>query len=295
MFSAETMANPISIRRSAGAPPAQVHANPVSVRPKLPVPVASTSPAICGRVFDIKRFSSHDGPGIRTTVFLTGCPLRCAWCHNPEAFICQDHCPEGMTVREMTVPTLVRELERDLPYFDPSGGGVTISGGEPLFQSRFTRALLRACRDRELHTALDTTGCADPAVLLEAASLASLVLYDLKSMDPAVHAQWTGVDNRRILENLRLLDAASSQVWIRFPLVPGVNDSDENLEAMISFLSATRFRRVSILPFHRIAAAKYQRFNLPNRMGDTPEPDPAAVESVRARFAAAGFDPHIGR
>ncbi len=295
MVAAEPMAKPVHIRRMTGesAPIARAVPEATCIRSQAEAGTPMTPPP--GRVFDIKRFSSHDGPGIRTTVFLTGCPLRCAWCHNPEAFICQDHTPEGMTVREMTVPTLVRELERDLPYFDPSGGGVTISGGEPLFQSRFTRALLLACRDRELHTALDTTGCADPAVLLEAASLASLVLYDLKSMDAAVHAQWTGVDNRRILENLRLLDATSSQVWIRFPLVPGVNDNDENLQAMISFLSATRFRRISILPFHRIAAAKYQRLNLPNRMGDTPEPSPAAVESVRARFATAGFDPHVGR
>ena len=247
-----------------------------------------------GRIFDIKRFSTHDGPGIRSTVFLTGCPLRCAWCHNPEAFVLHG-VKDGTNVREMTVPALVRELERDVPYFDRSGGGVTISGGEPLCQPGFVRDLLATCRSRELHTALDTCGLVDPKVLAEAATLADLVLYDLKAMDPAVHAAWTGADNRTILENLQRLDDLSVPVWIRLPLVPGVNDDPRNLEAMIDLLSTTRFRRISILPYHRIADAKYQRLGLPNKMAGTEPPTPERIESVRARFAAAGFETHIGR
>lgn len=282
--------------------PAQSPGKPSLLRPSQPLcrtPSPSSvapaaAPLIVGRVFDVKRFSSHDGPGIRSTVFLTGCPLRCAWCHNPEAFACDDHGATSPHTRELTVPSLIQELERDLPYFDASGGGVTISGGEPLFQHRFTRALLQACRERDLHTALDTTGCADPAVLLEAASLSSLVLYDLKSMDPSRHAQWTGIDNQRILSNLQLLHTTTTPVWIRFPLIPGVNDDEANLAAMIAFLQPTRFRRISILPYHRSATAKYQRLQLPDRMADTDEPSPEVIESVRQRFAAAGFEPHVG-
>lgn len=245
-----------------------------------------------GRIFDIKRFSSHDGPGIRSTVFLSGCPLRCAWCHNPEAFA-PDEAGGGNT-RELTVPALIRELERDVPYYDRSGGGVTISGGEPLFQSRFTLDLLAVCRKRELHTALDTCGLVDTTLLLEAAALADLILYDLKAMDSAAHRHWTGAPNPRILENLLALNAHTVPVWIRFPLIPGVNNHAANLDAMLGFLSATRFRRISILPYHKIADGKYQRLGLRNRMAGVEPPSPARIEETRARFAKAGFEVRIG-
>jgi pyruvate formate lyase activating enzyme len=247
-----------------------------------------------GRIFDIKRYSAHDGPGIRTTVFLTGCPLRCAWCHNPEAFALHGEVPAHGRVRDITVPALVRELERDVPYFDISGGGVTISGGAPLSQSRFVFGLLRACRQRELHTALDTCGLVDPALLTEAAALTDLMLYDLKAMDPLIHSEWTGADNQRILANLLLLNRAEVEVWIRLPLIPGVNDDERNLESMIAFLTPTRFRRVSILPYHRIAGAKYQRLGLPNRMLGVEPPSPDRIAEIAARFVAAGFEPRLG-
>jgi pyruvate formate lyase activating enzyme len=250
----------------------------------------SPQAARTGRVFDIKRFSSHDGPGIRTTVFLTGCPLRCAWCHNPEAFA-----NTGIPARDMTVNSLIAELERDIPYYDRSGGGVTVSGGEPLFQSHFVFELLHACRKRELHSALDTCGLVEPALLTEAVELADLILYDLKAMDTTVHRTWTGAGNSRILDNLELLDHLGADVWIRLPLVPGVNDDARNLDATIRFLSKTRFRRISILPYHKIAAAKYQRLGLPDRMAGVEPPLPHHVTEVRARFVAAGFDPHVGR
>ncbi len=267
-----------------------------SVISQAPGTAAKPTPqaARTGRIFDIKRFSSHDGPGIRSTVFLTGCPLRCAWCHNPEAFVCHEENAGNSRIREITVPALVRELERDVSYFDTSNGGVTISGGEPLFQSAFAMELLRACRKRELHNALDTSGCVDPSVLMAAASLADLVLYDLKAMDSATHSEWTGVGNQRILENLRLLQTTDVEVWIRLPLIPGVNDDEGNLDAMIASLSKTRFRRISILPYHKIASAKYQRLGLPERMTGVEPPTPERVEQIRAHFAAAGFDPHVG-
>ena len=260
-----------------------------------PVTQAVSQPPIArqGRIFDIKRFSSHDGPGIRSTVFLTGCPLRCAWCHNPEALVCDDD-SAGERVRNLSVKELITELEKDISYFDASGGGITVSGGEPLVQSRFVLDLLRTCRQRELHTAVDTSGCVDPAVLLEAASLTNLILYDIKSLDSAVHREWTGVGNQRILDNLMLLNSLRMEVWIRLPMIPGVNDDQGNLDAVIQWLSATRFRRVSLLPYHRIAEGKYQRLGLPNRMVGVEPPSPARLEEIRDCFAAAGFDPHIG-
>ena len=245
-----------------------------------------------GRIFDIKRFSSHDGPGIRSTVFLTGCPLRCAWCHNPEAFAL--HAGTGGNTRGVTVSELIRELERDIPYYDNSGGGVTISGGEPLFQGRFTLDLLARCRKRELHTALDTCGLVESSLLAEAASLADLILYDLKAMNLEAHRHWTGASNSRILENLSMLHSLAVPVWIRFPLIPGANDDDGNLEAMTDFLSATRFRRISILPYHKIADGKYQRIGLENRMSGVEPPSAARIEVIRTRFAKAGFDVRVG-
>ena len=185
-----------------------------------------------GRIFDVKRFAIHDGPGIRSTVFFTGCPLRCAWCHNPEAFAAVEL--DGSRVRALGVDELIAELERDVGYYDRSGGGVTLSGGEPLTQPEFVEAVLRKCRARDLRTAVDTSGCAEASLVEMAGRLANLVLYDLKTLDNEVHLEWTGAGNAVVLENLMLLDALEVEVWIRIPLVPGVNDGVEDLDAMIA-------------------------------------------------------------
>jgi pyruvate formate lyase activating enzyme len=264
---------------------------PAAAPSRQPVPI----PPGHGRIFDIKRFSTQDGPGIRTTVFFTGCPLRCAWCHNPEAYVWHDDPGDETRVRDLTLRQLIGEIERDVGFFDNSGGGVTLSGGEPLFQAAFTLELMRLCRARELHVALDTSGCVEPAMLLEAAGLADLVLYDIKAIDPEVHRDWTGAGNQRILENLHLLDRQGGEVWIRLPVVPGVNDDPAAVDGLIGLLAGTRFRRVSLLPFHRIGAGKYRRLGLPDRMAGTSAPAPEHLEAIRARFAAAGFQPQIAR
>lgn len=245
-----------------------------------------------GRTFDIKRFAIHDGPGIRSTVFFTGCPLRCAWCHNPEAFVLTEPTEDGP--REWTVDELVRELERDLPYYDRSGGGVTLSGGEPLGQPEFVLELLEKCRRRELHTALDTSGCAEPELLEQAARTCDLVLYDLKAIDDDVHREWTGASNVLTLENLMVLNGLEVETWIRVPLVPGVNDDPDEIEAMIDFLKDTRFRRVSVLPYHRIANGKYERLGLPNRLEDVEPPGDEEMNQVKERFIDAGFETTVG-
>ncbi len=249
-----------------------------------------------GRIFDLKRFSTHDGPGIRSTVFLTGCPLRCAWCHNPEAFALEESCISPTSqLREVSVDQLIREFERDVPYYDRSGGGVTISGGEPLCQADFTLALLAACRRRELHCALDTSGCANPAVFAQAVALARLVLYDIKLLDHDRHVEWTGASNTIILENLQRLESIDTEVWVRLPIVPGVNDHPGHISDVLGLLRATRFRKVSLLPFHRIGEAKYRRLGLPDRMTGVEPPSAVQIETIRTRFAEAGFDVSVGK
>jgi len=249
-----------------------------------------------GQIFDIKRFATHDGPGIRTTVFFTRCPLRCAWCHNPEAFaMCgSGHEDEGKKVRQVTVSELIREVERDIAYYDRSGGGVTVSGGEPLAQPEFVEAFLTQCRKRDLRTAVDTSGCVAPTSIEMAAKHADLILYDLKSMDNEVHIEWTGEGNKLILDNLLRLNDLDVEVWIRLPLIPGVNDAAGDVESTIEFLRGTRFRRVSLLPYHRIGEGKYRNLGLDYRMSGAVPQSPEVIERIRLQFASGGFDVHIG-
>ena len=249
-----------------------------------------------GRIFDVKRFSTHDGPGIRTTVFFTNCPLRCAWCHNPEAFaLCgSGHPDEEKKVRQVTVRGLMREVERDLAYFDRSGGGVTLSGGEPLAQAGFVERFLRESRARDLRVAVDTSGVVPTAAIEMAAELGDLILYDLKAIEHDTHKEWTGVGNERVLENLKLLDECDVDVWIRLPMIPGVNDAAPILERTIEFLRSTRFRRVSVLPYHRIGGGKYEGLGLKYRLADMEPHQPERIEDIREMFASNGFDVHVG-
>lgn len=293
-----------------------------------------------GRVFNLQRCSVHDGPGIRTTVFLKGCPLSCVWCHNPEGIdgaaelmlngerclacgACADVCPvtergAGPVVPdwERTVclgcgscvdvcPADARELagrvygareladlvERDRPFFEASGGGVTFSGGEPLNQADFLTACLQACRERGLHTAVDTCGLAPREVVLEVAGLADLVLYDLKHVDPEVHRRHTGVDNRLILENLRVLSPSTTEIWIRVPVIPGVNDDDANLDALGVFLtSLPRRHRIFLLPYHPIAEGKSARLGGSAPFTSFPVPDTETLGAAERRLRTFGLD-----
>jgi pyruvate formate lyase activating enzyme len=297
---------------------------------------------IPGIVFNTMRFSIHDGPGIRTTVFLKGCPLRCKWCHNPESQDCQPHlmlfaercrlcgdcvavCPrhgigdpaDGLKVPEecdacgscaeacvagarelagrlMTVAELMDELRRDVVFFDESGGGITISGGEPLLQPAFTRGLLTACLEQGIHSVLDTCGFAAPDVFASISALADLVLYDLKAMDSTIHSRFTGVPNDTILANLQALARTGKPIVVRFPLIPGVNDSSEELMALGSFVRSCGLSRLDVLPYHRIGTGKYARLGGSVGVQVFAEPPAERLEEVAGVFRREGLQVRIG-
>jgi pyruvate formate lyase activating enzyme len=297
-----------------------------------------------GLVLNIMRFALHDGPGIRTTVFLKGCPLSCWWCHNPESrsrkteviyvaercircgdcvqacpegalklnqqvirdlqlchqdanAICVDACPTSAQVvfgRWMSSSEVMAEILKDQVFFDQSGGGVTISGGEPLLQAEFVEHLLAACRQHRIHTVLDTCGYAESAVVARLRKNVDLFLFDLKLMDPVRHRQFTGVSNEQILANLRLLAQNGSAVIVRVPVIPGVNDDEENLAAVSRFLSPLGLRDVDLLPYHRIASGKYERLGLPYRMEGAVPPSAESLQGMAAGLEQAGFHVRIG-
>lgn len=301
--------------------------------------------ATTGTIFDVKKFSLHDGPGIRTTVFFKGCPLNCAWCHNPEGIAaerqvryweqrcvgcgtcvelcaagaihvtaaghyvtdragcvlcgeCVDACPAGardIVGRQVTVAEVMADVTRDVIFYDESGGGVTFSGGEPLLQSEFLRALLVASHENGIHTAVDTTGFATQAVLDRVREHVDLFLYDLKLMDEARHRQYTGVPNALILRNLQWLSTEGHRVAIRVPIIPGVNDDDDNIRRTGEFVASLPQRhQVDILPYHNTAVDKYRRLDEAYRLPDITAPAPEHMEQIAATLREFGIKVTIG-
>ncbi len=280
-----------------------------------------------GIIFDIKKYSIHDGPGIRTTVFFKGCPLSCWWCHNPESQrICIEKlyaagrcigcgdcvaaCPENairemesglftdpekclqcgscadicvadaseMAGRKLSVSQVMAEIEKDTAFYDASCGGITFSGGEPLAQPDFLSALLIACKDRRIHTTLDTSGFSEWKAMDLIRHHVDLFLFDLKLMDDEKHRLFTGVSNRRILENLKALSAGGHRIRIRIPVIPGITDTDDNIAAVGIFAAALpSVPPIDLLPYHHFAAAKYERLGNVYRLMDM---RPPAAESL---------------
>ena len=289
-------------------------------------------------IFDIKKYSINDGPGIRTTVFLKGCPLDCWWCHNPESKSlkpelmyranrctlcaeCVDDCPlnaisingrantdrtlcdncgicaevcyngaRELLGSEMSVAQVMKEIERDVPFFDQSKGGVTFSGGEPLMQRKFLAEVLRACRAHDIHTVVDTSGYATWEVLESIRGDVNLFLYDLKSMDDERHKQYTGVSNELILENLRRLSVAGAQCVVRIPLIPGMNDDDENLRKSGEFLSKLEnVVAVDLMGYHEIAKGKYEALGMEYRLPETKSPSAEKLQSAAKMLEEFGL------
>ncbi|MBC7348988.1 MAG: glycyl-radical enzyme activating protein [Candidatus Aminicenantes bacterium] len=213
---------------------------------------------------------------------------RCTLCGD-----CVEACQReaiALVGREMTVDEIVTEAEKERVFFEQSGGGVTLTGGEPLAQPALAEALIDSLKQRGIQVALDTSGYASKEVFLRLAGKADLILFDLKIMDEKKHQQHTGVSNRPILENLKALETAGRPVWVRFPLIPGVNDDDQNLEAMADFLSDLKaVRQLSVLPYHKGGVEKFQRLGREAEFAVFEPPSPEKVDQVIAFFKKKGF------
>ncbi len=215
-----------------------------------------------GLVFDIKEFTVHDGPGIRTTVFMKGCPLSCRWCHNPEGQsrqpqIIRSPAGERIAGQECTAAQLARNLNKQASILKANEGGITFSGGEPLMQAEFVAEVIDLLDD--LHVVLDTSGYASEADFRLVAERSDLIFFDLKLIDRDAHRHYTGCDNDLILSNLRTLSRSAARFVIRVPLVPGVTDTDENLEAIAQTVQhLPGLLRVDLLPYNKAAGAKYR-------------------------------------
>ena len=235
---------------------------------------------LTGTAFDIREFAVHDGPGIRTTVFMKGCRLRCSWCHNPEGLLPQPQIMSGQAGARLvgqifTSNELAARLNRQAELLRLAEGGVTFSGGEPLTQAPFLVEVMDQLND--LHITLDTCGNATEDDFHNVVSRCHFVLFDLKLADPVAHRRWTGTDNLAIRQNLTRLAAMKTPFLIRVPLVPGVTDTEENLDGIARIVSALPRRvRVELLPFNRGARGKYPACGMEWKPGfdDTAETQP---------------------
>lgn len=308
---------------------------------------------VTGIVFNIQRYSVHDGPGIRTTVFLKGCPLRCLWCHNPEGISpcrevtilesrciscgeclkvcpcinngrlevlresdditnlflaynekctlcgkCVDVCPSGARMFigcEYTPMRLTQELLKDRLFFDESDGGITFSGGEPLNQPEFLIESIVNLKRHEIHIAVDTCGFAPHHLIKEIARFVDLFLFDFKFISPNKHRKYTGVDNALIIENLAILNDAHKNIWIRIPIIPGVNSSDGEIGAIVEFLKPFKsIRQINLLPFHKTGIHKTKTIRKNNYFTEFKSPTAEEMALIKSKFSTLNIPVKIG-
>jgi glycyl-radical enzyme activating protein len=293
-----------------------------------------------GMVFDIHRTSLHDGPGIRTAVFLKGCPLRCTWCHNPESQSrmkeisfrpescaacgdCVKTCQHGahqivdnihiydrslceqcgdcvetclyealkLAGREQTVEDVMAVVLRDRPFYEQSGGGLTVTGGEPMLQPEFTLELLKAAKAEGLHTCLDTCGWASQRAYEQILPVVDLFLFDYKATDPEIHKELTGVSNELILSNLDFLVRQGARLRLRCPLIPGINDTPEHLAGIAALAeNYPEIEGVDLMAYHNVGNAKYERYGLENPLPGLKTTDEAAGKAWLDTLHALGCE-----
>lgn len=253
-----------------------------------------------GTIFNIEHFAIHDGPGIRTTVFMKGCPLCCLWCHNPEGLtpkvqrIRLDDNTEEIIGKRMTPEEVIAEVEKDELFYDESGGGVTFSGGEPLMQPDFLEECLKLAKKSRLHTALETTGFASHKVIERIAPYVDLFLYDMKPINSELHRKYTGVDNQIVKDNLRYLSSIGANIILRMVAIPGVNDSKEIIEEFARFFKENHIQDVNLLPLHKSATEKYRKLKREFLIKDYEIPSEEKMQWWKAQYEAYGFRVKIG-
>lgn len=297
-----------------------------------------------GTIVNIQKYSIHDGPGIRTTVFLKGCPLSCWWCHNPESQstkneimffeqkctgcgICVKRCPEeAITMREMK-PTidetkcilcgnctdfcyneareyvgqkigaieLFKEIQKDEIFYEESGGGVTFSGGEPLLQVDFLSEVLDICNKKNIHTTLDTSGYTKWKNIEKIVNKVDLFLYDLKLIDDEKHKKYIGVSNKLILENLKKLSSLGKRIFVRMPIIAGINDDNDHIDESIKFIKTlNNIEQVNLIPYHSMGMDKYKRLNMDYKLSGMEKPADEKMEELKEKFEKEGIKVKIG-
>ncbi len=253
-----------------------------------------------GRIFNIQRFSIHDGPGIRSIVFFKGCYMRCAWCCNPESQSyeiqsMQENGKEKIVGKDVTVEEILPELLSDMPYYRRSGGGITLSGGEILAQPKFARDLLRACKENGLHTAVESTAYASFDIIEQILPYLDLYLLDIKHMDSAKHKEYTSAPNELILENAKKIAQSGVQLIIRTPVVPGFNDRAEEIKAIAKFAaSLPGVEEHHLLPYHRLGQDKYAGLNRNYALKEIEPPSKEKMEYLLSVAQESGLKCQIG-
>lgn len=296
-----------------------------------------------GIIFNIQKFSIHDGPGIRTTVFFKGCPLRCLWCHNPESQntktemlydrkkcvlcgTCEAVCPEkairlennrmvtdvdkctfcGKCVtycmyeardiagKEYTVDEVLKVVLQDRVFYKQSGGGVTVSGGEPLLQIDFVEELLRKLKEEGIHTAVDTCGAVSFDVLERVAKYTDLFLYDIKLMDDQKHKEYIGASNKLIIDNLIKLSKIHDNINIRMPIIEGINADDSHIEETLRIIKGLNIEKINLLPYHDFAKHKYYKLDLGYQEEKMSKPSDEKMNAYKEIFEKEGYKVKIG-
>lgn len=294
-------------------------------------------------IFNVQKYSVHDGPGIRTSVFFKGCPLSCWWCHNPESQDnkiqlmhfknkctscgkCVTNCPNNaitlddkgiaidkekctlsghcvdvcaygameITGREISASDLIKEIRKDEVFYKQSSGGVTFTGGEPLNQIEVLTNVAKQCHDLEIHTTLDTCLFASWDKLSKIVPYIDLFLVDLKHIDSNVHEKYTGVPNELILDNMKKLSDLGKRIFVRIPIIPGINDSIETMDKTIEFLKTMNFEQVNLLPYHKIGMDKYTRLQEDYKLKELNEPTMEDMTTIAQIFKNKGINVKIG-
>jgi pyruvate formate lyase activating enzyme len=263
-----------------------------------------------GLFFSVKKYSVHDGPGIRVTFFMKGCPMSCLWCHNPEGI---SPFPQAVVQtrkiglmefsqtedagKYYSVEDVLDILEEETVFIKQSGGGVTFSGGEPMLQHEFLLEALKACKSKGFNTTVDTSGYSPAENFRSIIPFTDLFLFDIKHLDDKKHTEFTGVSNKQIMENYRLLLGSCNSIIIRIPVIPGYNDDPEHLEKLKQLLSETKnetVKKICLLPFHKTGSSKYKKLNIPYRMINVKPPSTERMKELKHFFSETGIKVKIG-